>query len=166
MHYSHQLKMLMMYELSNFCWYSFSYQWSGCSLLEFKILQCLSRKQQNQLSAWTIRAVWANDLFTDDSFVVSIHPCAAYVNYNDICPKCLWYSYTDIQSVWCNHLPVIFLECLYYLCHSKTMFDATWGNHQVFQHTKHLSLGFLKQKCLHLHLCFVLFWKRIRLIIY
>ncbi|XP_073144744.1 uncharacterized protein [Henckelia pumila] len=31
----------------------------------------LSKKQHNMLSAWTIRSVWANDLFTDDSFVFS-----------------------------------------------------------------------------------------------
>ncbi|KAL0303710.1 UNVERIFIED_CONTAM: hypothetical protein Sradi_6239100 [Sesamum radiatum] len=31
----------------------------------------LSKKQQNLLRSWTIRAVWANDLFTDDSFVFS-----------------------------------------------------------------------------------------------
>lgn len=33
--------------------------------------ECLSKKQKNQLSTWTIRAVVANDLFTDDSFVFS-----------------------------------------------------------------------------------------------
>ncbi|KAL6580076.1 hypothetical protein OROMI_008100 [Orobanche minor] len=33
------------------------------------VSECLKRKQQNLLSTWTIRAVWANDLFTDDSFV-------------------------------------------------------------------------------------------------
>lgn len=32
--------------------------------------QCLSKNQKNQLAVWTIRAVVANDLFTDDSFVV------------------------------------------------------------------------------------------------
>ncbi|KAL3834055.1 hypothetical protein ACJIZ3_008791 [Penstemon smallii] len=35
------------------------------------VADCLSEKQQNLLSTWTIRAVWANDLFTDDSFVFS-----------------------------------------------------------------------------------------------
>lgn len=35
-------------------------------------MQCLNKKQQNLLAAWTIRAVWANDLFTDDSFVVIV----------------------------------------------------------------------------------------------
>uniref|UniRef100_A0A7N0T4R4 Uncharacterized protein n=1 Tax=Kalanchoe fedtschenkoi TaxID=63787 RepID=A0A7N0T4R4_KALFE len=35
------------------------------------ILHCLGRKQQNQLITWTIKAVVANDLFTDDSFVFS-----------------------------------------------------------------------------------------------
>ncbi|KAK6136090.1 hypothetical protein DH2020_030195 [Rehmannia glutinosa] len=35
------------------------------------VAECLSKKQQNLLSTWTIRAVWANDLFTDDSFVFS-----------------------------------------------------------------------------------------------
>ncbi|KAH6802402.1 nucleolar/coiled-body phosphoprotein [Perilla frutescens var. frutescens] len=35
------------------------------------VAECLSKKQQNLLTAWTIRAVWANDLFTDDSFVFS-----------------------------------------------------------------------------------------------
>ncbi|PIN09259.1 hypothetical protein CDL12_18161 [Handroanthus impetiginosus] len=35
------------------------------------VAECLSKKQQNLLSAWTISAVWANDLFTDDSFVFS-----------------------------------------------------------------------------------------------
>ncbi|KAL8551931.1 hypothetical protein ACS0TY_000831 [Phlomoides rotata] len=33
--------------------------------------ECLNKKQQNLLTVWTIRAVWANDLFTDDSFVFS-----------------------------------------------------------------------------------------------
>ncbi|KAL5768161.1 hypothetical protein ACOSQ2_014944 [Xanthoceras sorbifolium] len=33
--------------------------------------ECLNKKQKNQLSTWTIRAVVANDLFTDDSFVFS-----------------------------------------------------------------------------------------------
>lgn len=32
---------------------------------------CLSKKQHNMLNSWTIRAVWANDLLTDDSFVFS-----------------------------------------------------------------------------------------------
>ncbi|CAI9759852.1 unnamed protein product [Fraxinus pennsylvanica] len=31
----------------------------------------LNKKQRNLLSTWIIRAVWANDLFTDDSFVFS-----------------------------------------------------------------------------------------------
>ncbi|XP_057778739.1 uncharacterized protein LOC130997433 [Salvia miltiorrhiza] len=35
------------------------------------VAECLNKKQQNLLAAWTIRAVWANDLFTDDSFVFS-----------------------------------------------------------------------------------------------
>ncbi|XP_047983320.1 uncharacterized protein LOC125224025 [Salvia hispanica] len=35
------------------------------------VAQCLNKKQENLLAAWTIRAVWANDLFTDDSFVFS-----------------------------------------------------------------------------------------------
>ncbi|KAI3458738.1 hypothetical protein Pfo_015401 [Paulownia fortunei] len=35
------------------------------------VAECFSKKQQNLLSTWTIRAVWANDLFTDDSFVFS-----------------------------------------------------------------------------------------------
>ncbi|KAL3647305.1 hypothetical protein CASFOL_008273 [Castilleja foliolosa] len=35
------------------------------------VAECLERKQQNLLSTWTIRAVWANDLLTDDSFVFS-----------------------------------------------------------------------------------------------
>ncbi|KAK9292172.1 hypothetical protein L1049_020131 [Liquidambar formosana] len=34
-------------------------------------VECLNKKQTNQLTAWTIRAVVANDLFTDDSFVFS-----------------------------------------------------------------------------------------------
>ncbi|KAL5770581.1 hypothetical protein ACOSP7_014735 [Xanthoceras sorbifolium] len=33
--------------------------------------ECLNKKQKNQLSTWTIRAVVANNLFTDDSFVFS-----------------------------------------------------------------------------------------------
>ncbi|XP_044481736.1 uncharacterized protein LOC123208350 [Mangifera indica] len=33
--------------------------------------ECLSKKQKNQLTKWTIRTVVANDLFTDDSFVFS-----------------------------------------------------------------------------------------------
>ncbi|KAG5232670.1 rab protein [Salix suchowensis] len=33
--------------------------------------ECLIKKQQNQLATWTVRAVVANDLFTDDSFVFS-----------------------------------------------------------------------------------------------
>ncbi|XP_021769814.1 uncharacterized protein LOC110734058 [Chenopodium quinoa] len=32
---------------------------------------CLNKKQKNQLTVWTIRAVVANDLYTDDSFVFS-----------------------------------------------------------------------------------------------
>ncbi|KAL3645316.1 hypothetical protein CASFOL_010496 [Castilleja foliolosa] len=35
------------------------------------VAECLKKKQKNLLSTWTIRAVWANDLFTDDSFVFS-----------------------------------------------------------------------------------------------
>ncbi|XP_059628564.1 uncharacterized protein LOC132271259 isoform X2 [Cornus florida] len=34
-------------------------------------VECLNKKQRNQLTSWTIRAVVANDLFTDDSFVFS-----------------------------------------------------------------------------------------------
>lgn len=34
-------------------------------------VECLNKKQQNLLTIWTIRAVMANDLFTDDSFVFS-----------------------------------------------------------------------------------------------
>ncbi|XP_065852883.1 uncharacterized protein [Euphorbia lathyris] len=33
--------------------------------------ECLNKKQKHQLATWTIRAVVANDLFTDDSFVFS-----------------------------------------------------------------------------------------------
>ncbi|GAV66785.1 hypothetical protein CFOL_v3_10295 [Cephalotus follicularis] len=33
--------------------------------------ECLDNKQKNQLSVWIIKAVVANDLFTDDSFVLS-----------------------------------------------------------------------------------------------
>ncbi|XP_051133466.1 uncharacterized protein LOC127253078 isoform X2 [Andrographis paniculata] len=35
------------------------------------VADCLSKKQQDLLELWIIRAVWANDLFTDDSFVFS-----------------------------------------------------------------------------------------------
>lgn len=34
-------------------------------------IEYLNKKQRNQLTAWTVRAVLANDLFTDDSFVFS-----------------------------------------------------------------------------------------------
>ncbi|XP_022156639.1 uncharacterized protein LOC111023489 [Momordica charantia] len=34
-------------------------------------VECLNRKQKNQLSTWTIQTVLANDLLTDDSFVFS-----------------------------------------------------------------------------------------------
>lgn len=35
------------------------------------VIECFNKKQRNQIMAWTIRAVVANDLFTDDSFVFS-----------------------------------------------------------------------------------------------
>lgn len=35
------------------------------------VAECFNKKQKNQLTTWTIRAVVANDLFTDDSFVFS-----------------------------------------------------------------------------------------------
>ncbi|KAJ4969323.1 hypothetical protein NE237_016024 [Protea cynaroides] len=35
------------------------------------ITECLSKKQRNQLTSWTMRAVVGNDLYTDDSFVFS-----------------------------------------------------------------------------------------------
>ncbi|PON73471.1 nucleolar/coiled-body phosphoprotein [Trema orientale] len=35
------------------------------------VSECLNKKQKNQLTTWTIMAVVANDLFTDDSFVFS-----------------------------------------------------------------------------------------------
>ncbi|XP_043693701.1 uncharacterized protein LOC122644150 [Telopea speciosissima] len=35
------------------------------------ITECLGKKQRNQLTAWTLRAVVGNDLYTDDSFVFS-----------------------------------------------------------------------------------------------
>ncbi|KAF8392237.1 hypothetical protein HHK36_022579 [Tetracentron sinense] len=35
------------------------------------VVDCLSKKQRNQLATWTIRAVVGNDLYTDDSFVFS-----------------------------------------------------------------------------------------------
>ncbi|KAL5566900.1 hypothetical protein UlMin_030064 [Ulmus minor] len=35
------------------------------------VSECLNKKQGDQLTAWTIMAVVANDLFTDDSFVFS-----------------------------------------------------------------------------------------------
>lgn len=34
-------------------------------------VECLNRKQKNQLTTWTIQTVLANDLLTDDSFVFS-----------------------------------------------------------------------------------------------
>ncbi|KAG6430258.1 hypothetical protein SASPL_108321 [Salvia splendens] len=43
------------------------------------VVDCLTKKQQNLLAAWTIRAVWANDLFTDDSFVIISHSGLACV---------------------------------------------------------------------------------------
>lgn len=33
--------------------------------------ECLNKKQKNQLATWTVRAVLANDFFTDDSFLFS-----------------------------------------------------------------------------------------------
>lgn len=49
-------------------------------------MQCLGKKQQNLLSTWTIRAVLANDLFTDDSFVVSSYTHSTItVNFNTHC---------------------------------------------------------------------------------
>ncbi|KAL0285219.1 UNVERIFIED_CONTAM: Peptidyl-prolyl cis-trans isomerase FKBP16-3, chloroplastic [Sesamum calycinum] len=44
----------------------------------------LSKKQQNLLHSWTIRAVWANDLFTDDSFVVPMVTSKFGLQYKDI----------------------------------------------------------------------------------
>ncbi|KAF4355835.1 hypothetical protein CsatB_028917 [Cannabis sativa] len=35
------------------------------------VSECLNKKQKNQFTTWTIMAVVANDLFTDDSFVFS-----------------------------------------------------------------------------------------------
>ncbi|OVA02450.1 hypothetical protein BVC80_9099g272 [Macleaya cordata] len=35
------------------------------------VVDCLSKKQKNQLTTWTMRAVVGNDLYTDDSFVFS-----------------------------------------------------------------------------------------------
>ncbi|XP_077223662.1 nucleolar/coiled-body phosphoprotein isoform X2 [Tasmannia lanceolata] len=35
------------------------------------VTDCFSKPQKNQLASWTIRAVVANDLYTDDSFVFS-----------------------------------------------------------------------------------------------
>eukprot|EP00262_Sarcandra_glabra_P021143 TRINITY_DN8758_c2_g1_i1.p1 TRINITY_DN8758_c2_g1~~TRINITY_DN8758_c2_g1_i1.p1 ORF type:complete len:395 (-),score=84.62 TRINITY_DN8758_c2_g1_i1:37-1221(-) len=35
------------------------------------IIDCLSKQQKNQLATWTIKAVVANDLYTDDSFIFS-----------------------------------------------------------------------------------------------
>ncbi|RRT78327.1 hypothetical protein B296_00007766 [Ensete ventricosum] len=34
-------------------------------------MQCFSKQQKNQLATWTLQAVVANDLYTDDSFVYS-----------------------------------------------------------------------------------------------
>jgi hypothetical protein len=34
--------------------------------------QLFSQQQRNQLDVWVLHAVVANDLFTDDSFVVSL----------------------------------------------------------------------------------------------
>ncbi|KAJ8526315.1 hypothetical protein K7X08_028792 [Anisodus acutangulus] len=34
-------------------------------------IECLSKKQQNMITTWTMRAVVANDLFTDESFTFS-----------------------------------------------------------------------------------------------
>nr|GMC61620.1 excretory canal abnormal protein 6-like [Ipomoea batatas] len=47
------------------------------------VVECLSKKQQNSLAVWTIRAVVANDLFTDDSFVLAIW------HGRDCCTFCL-----------------------------------------------------------------------------
>ena len=41
-------------------------------MVSYYNFQCLNKKQKNQLSTWTIRAVVANDLLTDDSFVVRL----------------------------------------------------------------------------------------------
>ncbi|MCL7035418.1 hypothetical protein MKW94_026584 [Papaver nudicaule] len=35
------------------------------------VIDCLNKKQKNQVTAWTVRAVLGNDLYTDDSFVFS-----------------------------------------------------------------------------------------------
>ncbi|KAJ7978194.1 Nucleolar/coiled-body phosphoprotein [Quillaja saponaria] len=42
-----------------------------CSLQHRTATEQLNKTQQNQLTVWTIQAVVANDLFTDDSFVFS-----------------------------------------------------------------------------------------------
>ncbi|KAI3984802.1 hypothetical protein MKX01_039419 [Papaver californicum] len=35
------------------------------------VIDCLNKKQRNQVTTWTVRAVLGNDLYTDDSFVFS-----------------------------------------------------------------------------------------------
>uniref|UniRef100_A0A0D3BDK3 TPL/SMU1 LisH-like dimerisation domain-containing protein n=1 Tax=Brassica oleracea var. oleracea TaxID=109376 RepID=A0A0D3BDK3_BRAOL len=35
------------------------------------VAECLDKSQKNLLTIWTVKAVVANDLFTDDSFMVS-----------------------------------------------------------------------------------------------
>jgi hypothetical protein len=38
----------------------------------FVDLQCFNQQQKNQFDVWMLHAVVANDLSTDDSFVVSV----------------------------------------------------------------------------------------------
>lgn len=80
-------------DLTQVCPFSSVFFWWSIAEQDIMVVvQCFSQRQQKLLSLWTIRAVMANDLFTDDSFVVR--------NYNVF----TWSTFIWIEILLCCKL--------------------------------------------------------------
>lgn len=82
------------------------------------LLQLFNQKQQNLISSWAIRAVLANDMFTDDSFVV----CFSYFSFI-LCITWLNYDAFALLAFSAFLPPFSFVLFLKFLCyHELTIF--------------------------------------------
>jgi hypothetical protein len=102
--------------------------------LQFVIhVQLFKQQQKNQFDIWVLHAVLANDLFTDDSFVVSvfflIHLCFLFSQYYEINAIDACDSYCT-----CNHVShasqntmnqlVLFDQCIWFhFCSSQRLWE-------------------------------------------
>jgi hypothetical protein len=68
-------------------------------------VQCFSQQQNNQFDVWMLHAVVANDLCTDDSFVVSFGEIQMLLIFSTQVIKIVFYLYAMTAIAVCLHVP-------------------------------------------------------------